>query len=75
MTEKKTTDKRGGARPGAGRPVGWRKEVSEARPNQTMKAYDHEWIKINSVGDIVKHGSVAAQKALDEFIEKYKIEK
>ena len=45
---------RGGARPGAGRKPGWRKEVSEARKQHQIRAYDDEWEKIKKYADKVK---------------------
>ena len=53
----------GGARKGAGRPVGWRKAKSEMRPQRQLRAHDDEWQIIKAFAEIVKHGN--KQAAID----------
>ena len=47
----------GGARPGAGRKVGWRKGYSEKRKVRSLVAHDDEWLLIKKFADLVKHGN------------------
>lgn len=54
---------RGGAREGAGRKTGWRKEVSEARPSHNILAHQDEWELIRRFSHYVKHGDRAACEA------------
>lgn len=59
---------RGGARLGAGRKVGWRKAVSEQRPQHQLRAYPDEWELIRHFAKLVKHGDKAACiRALEEL--------
>lgn len=44
------TERRGGARAGAGR-----KPLDEKRSNRSIKAFDEEWVIINQFADLVKH--------------------
>ena len=39
-----------------GRPVGWRKDKSEMRPQHQVRAYPEEWQLIKKFADLVKHG-------------------
>lgn len=41
---------------GKGRPVGWRKEKSEMRPQRQLRAHDDEWQLIKKFADEVKRG-------------------
>ena len=48
----------GGARPGAGRKVGWRKGYSERRKVRSLAAFDDEWILIKKFAELVKRGEM-----------------
>lgn len=53
----------------AGRPVGWRKPEGVRKARQ-LKAYDDEWVIVNSFASIVKHGDrPAAEKALQKLLQ------
>ena len=56
----------GGARPGAGRKVGWRKGYSEKRKVRSLVAHDDEWQLIKKFADLVKHGEIEKCKNLLE---------
>lgn len=45
--------KRGGARPGAGRPSG---ATGEARPQNQLRAHKDEWEIIKRFAELIKHG-------------------
>lgn len=47
--------KRGGARPGAGRPQKSPEEVLQ-RPNRGLRAFDEEWELISRFAKLVKQG-------------------
>ena len=55
----------GGKREGAGRKVGWRKEISERRPLHSIAAFDDEWAAIKEFMKIVRE--IGAEKALDKL--------
>ena len=55
----------GGKRPGAGRPKGTTKEISTARQQHQLRAYDDEWELIQAFARMVKHGQ---RKACEEFL-------
>ena len=58
----------GGARPGAGRKVGWRKGFSEQRKVRSLVAHDEEWLLIKKFADIVKYGDKdKCKKLLEQF--------
>lgn len=58
----------GGARPGAGRKVGWRKGYSEERPRRQLRAHDDEWQLIKKFADLVKYGDKEkARQILNQF--------
>ena len=57
----------GGARLGAGRKVGWRKPVSEQRPQHQVRAFADEWELIKQFADMVKHGN---REACEIFLAK-----
>jgi len=46
----------GGARPGGGRPAGWRKENPNPRKHRSLLAHEDEWTLIKKFADEVKHG-------------------
>ena len=56
---------RGGARPGSGRKVGWRKDVSEQRPQCQMRAWPDEWELVKRFARFVKHGD---REACEKFL-------
>ena len=60
---------RGGAREGAGRKVGWRKEVSEQRPQHQLRAYPDEWELIRRFARLVKHGNKESCERILKSIE------
>lgn len=60
---------RGGKREGAGRPVGTTKEVSTARPERNIRAYDDEYILIKEFMKIVRKNP----KLAEEFIKNNKM--
>ena len=62
---------RGGARPGAGRKAGWRKEVSQQRPQCQMRAWPEEWELVKAFAHHVKHGDRAA---CEKFLAKMEAE-
>ena len=43
---------------GKGRPVGWRKEKSEMRPQRQLRAHDDEWQLIKKFAELVKRGEI-----------------
>ena len=43
---------------GKGRPVGWRKEKSEMRPQRQLRAHDEEWQLIKKFAELVKRGEI-----------------
>lgn len=55
---------KGGARPGAGRPI----EAGEVRKNRTLKATEAEWKIISDFAKILK---CIDKKAAVEFVEKF----
>lgn len=55
---------RGGARPGAGRPKGSTKEVSNARPQHQLRAFADEWEMIREFAQIVKKDRERAERIL-----------
>ena len=53
---------------GKGRPVGWRKEKSEMRPQRQLRAHEDEWQLIKKFADLVKHGDKdKAEKILSQL--------
>ena len=60
---------RGGARPGAGRKLGWRKATSEQRPQCQMRAWPEEWELVKRFAKLVKHGDKATCIAALEALE------
>ena len=60
---------RGGKREGAGRKVGWRKEISEMRPRRGLVAFDDEWELIHAFAKAVKHGDKEKCKKFVESLE------
>lgn len=61
--------KRGGARPGAGRPSG---TTGEARPQNQLRAHKDEWELIKRFADLVKGGYKDGCLKLVEELEKSK---
>lgn len=62
------TKKRGGVRPGAGRPAKQPEDVLQRRQRQ-LRAFDDEWIIINQFADLVKHWDKEKCKAaLDKLM-------
>lgn len=58
----------GGAREGAGRKVGWRKENSCRRKNRSLVAFDDEWQIIKKFAELVKSGEKdKARQFVDQF--------
>jgi len=58
----------GGAREGAGRKVGWRKENPNPRKNHSLLAHEDEWQLIKKFADLVKHGNKdKAEKILSQL--------
>lgn len=63
-------NKRGGARPGAGRPIGsTKKEPSNVRPQHQLRADDTEWDLIRRFARLVKHGKLEECKKILEKLE------
>ena len=54
----------GGKRKGAGRPTGWRKDTTSARPRHYLVAYDDEWDLIKKFAEMVKHGDKSKAQSL-----------
>ena len=62
--------KKGGIRPGAGRPVGSKKKgPSVVRPQHQLRANPDEWELIQRFAKIVKHGDREACEKLLQGIE------
>ena len=59
----------GGVRKGAGRPIGWRKENPNPRPQRQLRAYDDEWDIINRFAKLVKSGNKSVCMATIEQLE------
>mgnify|MGYP006988905497 FL=1 len=55
--DREKVSKRGGVRPGAGRPKGSKKMTpSDARPQHQLRANPDEWKLIQAFARMVKHG-------------------
>lgn len=57
----------GGKREGAGRPVGWRKAISERRPRRQLVAHDDEWALIKRFAELVKSDRMKAEELLNSL--------
>lgn len=58
---------KGGKREGAGRPVGWRKAISERRPRRQLVAHDDEWALIKRFAELVKSDKNKAEELLNSL--------
>lgn len=51
-----------------GRPVGWRKEISEIRPRRQLRAFDDEFAVIKNFMQLVREiGADKAQKIIEQY--------
>ena len=59
---------RGGARPGAGRPAGWRKENPLQREVRTLRAFNDEWQVIKDFVKLLRSKGVEQTKKIIEDV-------